>query len=154
MKKLLMVIISLVISANVYGQIVGTVTFYAYGSGDPSATGRSPFGHVFVRVRGHDGYENTVGFYGRDNTVVGTGQIKLDQANIEFAKVCYVAEVNSSQLSRVNAIIDDWTRNPRTYGWKDCVGFAEQIAEACGLRHKSWQTQLPKTFISDLRELN
>jgi hypothetical protein len=155
MRRFLMVIIPLVISVNVYAQ-AGAVTFYAYGSGDQSATGKSAFGHVFVSVSGYDGYENTVGFYGNDSglTPFGTGRIRSDRDNIDFARTSYVTVVNSSQLNRVKMVIADWTRNPRTYGWKDCVGFAQDIAEACGLRHKSWQTQLPMTFIEDLYELN
>jgi hypothetical protein len=155
MKKLLMAIILLVISVNVYAQTAGTVTFYAYGRGAETANGKSSFGHVFVTVSTDSGYEETVGFYGSDSIIpFGPGRLLDDEANIDYAKTSYPVRITSNQLNRVKAIIADWGRNPRKYGWKDCVGFAEEIAKACGLQHKDWRTQLPMTFIEDLYELN
>jgi hypothetical protein len=157
MKKLLMAIIPLIITVNVYAQTVGAVTFYAYGKGDPSATNnKSPAGHTFVTVSTDSGYEETVGFYGSNSgiTPLGTGRLLNDEANIYYAKTGYTVRITSNQLNRVRAVIADWRNNPRFYGWKDCVGFAEEIAEACGLRHKGAKTQFPMTFIEDLYELN
>jgi hypothetical protein len=155
MKRLFMAIIPLVISVNVYAQAAGAVVFYAYGRGDQTSTGKSKAGHVFVTVSGYDGYENTVGFYGKDSFIpLGTGRLMSDYENIDYAKVSYITVVNSYQLKQVKDVIADWTRNPRVYGWRDCVGFAENIADVCGLKHKGWRTQFPMTFIMDLYELN
>jgi hypothetical protein len=40
------------------------------------------------------------------------------------------------------------------YGWRDCVGFAQDIADAVGLRHGWLKTQLPTSIIQDLRNMN
>jgi hypothetical protein len=138
---------------------MGSVTFYAYGPFDKTETGKSIFGHVFIKVIGvlqSGAIDETVGFY-RDHDgwlPFGKGEIRDDRKNIEHAKDLCTFDIEQNELEAADGVIRDWEKTPPTYGVHDCVGFAEAIAKACHLDHMGWQTQFPMTFIQDLYDLN
>jgi hypothetical protein len=126
-----------------------SVTFYAYGPTRNGPSGTSVTGHAFVSINNGHGITYVRGFHPDE-----WGSIKDDSNCVPFATDSYTIGLTSSQYNRVIEVVNTWSNKPPIYGWRDCVGFVQDIADAIGLVHGGWQTQLPTSIIKELRNKN
>ncbi len=117
------------------------ITFYAYGSGTPTPTGKSSFGHMFFQIT--------------DGTILGwapaEGGLSLKDdcslANVEgtIKASFYVGDIT---LSAIQGLINRWLRDEKGY-WplvQDCVTFVKSIVAVINANLLAGQTPFPDTW--------
>ena len=152
---LFILLILIVAVGTVFAQ-TRIITFYAYGAGINSPTP----GHAFVRFAdsGTYGFYPQKGFFG---SVGGAGVIRDDGQNIRRAwddenGVISDFVVTEAQFQAAYSVYLRWARNPGTYtiGYRDCINFVYEVAEAIGLRHDSYRQNMtvwPTTAVGSIK---
>ena len=131
------------------------VTFYVWGKGDITSSGRrSATGHAFVRIP-------TVGVYGfstkNGELLNDEGHIYDHTANIRYATDSCRIKVSEESIKAMKKKLRCLQQNVPRYkiGRSDCTSFVMDIADAGGIHYGARITiQTPVGFMQELKKHN
>lgn len=133
------------------------VTFYAWRSGDRIPTGRSRYGHAFVRLPG----VGVIGFGPRHKSkriLLGDeGRIFDHSSQVKYATDSCRIKVSDTQLKAMIDKLEELQSNVPDYelGRYDCTSFTMDIADAGGINYGYRSAiQWPISFIEELKAHN
>ena len=134
---------------------VYTITFYAWGAGDKTPSGISPFGHAFVYIE----TLGTFGYGGRNGELFGdeSAEVYNHTKHVAYATHKCSVKVNGKQLEAIRKKFGEWWNDPPSYffGRNDCTTFVLDMADAGGIRYGSrWHIQTPVGLLDGLEKYN
>jgi len=86
------------------------------------------------------------------------GEMGASDGDLEekYVTARYRVMLNAAEYKKVTVYIEKVKANPPLWNalWRDCVGFARDVAELVGLRVPGFPWLVPKDFVEQLRALN